>query len=303
MVPVVLACGLMTDEFNFDQSVEQAWRRFSLRLANVLSMMDETEPLLLSPCELSDGQWYLRFAEEEKGLISASVPRCLGAEPLNDAQVATLIAEGWGSDDEGFHIVDSQDQTANLAEKSSVVLREVFQVEHPVFVTSNVLTDILTEPAVAEESVGESYEETAVFAYLNLIQLTAAISDELTEILGTPPVRDQDGDFAIRVGSTMIFIRITPDGSEIRLFSIIVHDITGRSRAAEVLNDVNAHTRWVRFSLVRDKIIAAMSLYASPFVPAHLRQAIAEMSKVADGVDDLLASSLQGKTTFPEEVS
>jgi hypothetical protein len=56
----------------------------------------------------------------------------------------------------------------------------------------------------------------------------------------------------------------------------------------------------VRFSLVRDKIIAVLSLYAVPFVPAHLRFAVEEMATVADGVDDLLAASLQGKTTFPD---
>jgi len=69
----------------------------------------------------------------------------------------------------------------------------------------------------------------------------------------------------------------------------------------EVLNDVNAHARWVRFYLVRDRIIVTMSVLASPFVPAHLRQAITEMTNVSDGVDELLAASLQGKTAFEDE--
>jgi len=146
-------------------------------------------------------------------------------------------------------------------------------------------------------------EEICAFAYLNEVQLAAAVAEELSEIFGSIPMRDQDGDFAIRVGSTMIFVRIPSDGKEIRLFSVLVHDLTGRSRAAEVINDVNAHSRWVRFAVVRDKIIATISIHAHPFVASHLRQAITEISNVADGVDGILADSLQGRTTFPEEAA
>ncbi|MDR0487961.1 MAG: YbjN domain-containing protein [Propionibacteriaceae bacterium] len=293
----------MTDEFNFDHSVDQAWRRFGIRLSGVLSMMDETEPLLLQPCDPGDTQWYIRFTQEAKGWVEAYVPLILDGQPLSDEQVATLDDLGWKKNEKGFLLKYSQDLTVELADAANEVLRKVFHLEHPVFIHPSVLEEVLTEPAVEEEPNLPAREETAAFAYLSFIELTVGVREELTRIFGTPPMRDQDGDYAVRVGSTMIFVRITPDSQEIRLFSMIVHDIAGRSRAAEVLNDVNAHTRWVRFSLVRDKIIAALSLYATPFVPAHLRQAITEIATVADGVDDLLADSLHGKTTFPDEVS
>ena len=293
---------MVSAEFDFDRSVEQAWRRFAMRLGDVLSMMDETEPLTLQPCDTVDGQWYIRFTQEYRGRLTASVPKRVGDDPLSATQIARLGELGWEKTGHGWQWSCNQDHCSQLASATVEVLREVFSVEHPVFLDSNVLAEILREPTPGESSgQADVYgEETLVYTNLDEVQLAAAVFDELSVILGGPPMRDQDGDFAIRTGSTMIFVRLSPDNKEIRLFSVLVHDVSGRSRAMEVLNDVNAHARWVRFSLVRDKIVATMSVMASPFVPAHLRQAITEMTNIADGVDDLLASSLQGKTTFQD---
>jgi hypothetical protein len=82
-----------------------------------------------------------------------------------------------------------------------------------------------------------------------------------------------------------------------------VHDVAGgRSRATEVLNDLNVESRWVKFQLVRDRVFVITSVPAKPFVPAHLHQAVQVMSEVADGVDDELAAKLGGRTTFSGEI-
>jgi len=287
----------ITDDFDFDHSVEQAWRRFTVRLENVLSMMDETEPLTLQPCDEAE-QWCVMFSQQAKDQITVVIP----FSGLTTEESQAVKALGWESGDQGFFLTNSQNRCGALAQAAVVVLRKVFLVTHPVFLDSNVLAEILQEPQISETADASGYESTIAYGPLDELQLAAAVADELSTILGTVPMRDQDGDFAVRVGSTMIFIRIPSDGKEVRLFSVLVHDVSGRSRATEVINDINAHSRWVRFSLVRDKIFVTMSIHACPFVPAHLRQALTEMTNVSDGVDDLLASSLQGKTTFPEEV-
>ncbi|MDO4785169.1 MAG: YbjN domain-containing protein, partial [Propionibacteriaceae bacterium] len=115
---------------------------------------------------------------------------------------------------------------------------------------------------------------------------------------GHRPFRDSEGDIAIRVGSTVVFIRSTPDAREIVLFSALVHDVAGRSRAAEVLNDLNVESRFGRFALHRDRVFVQMSVPAQPFVPAHLHQGLKTISQIADGIDDELAARLQGRTTF-----
>ncbi|MCL2735596.1 MAG: YbjN domain-containing protein [Propionibacteriaceae bacterium] len=291
----------ITDDFDFDHSVEQAWKRFTLRLADVLSMMDETEPLTLRPSDARTS-CYLSFDQEAKDHLTVLVPRRQGGKSLTPQQCSTLAGLGWVRVEAGYALTDDQNDSGEVAQAAVDVLRQVFHVTHPVFLDSNVLDDILQEPHVAEGGGAVYDEENLAYGPLDEVQLAAAVAQEMSVVLGEAPMRDQDGDFAVRAGSSMIFVRLPSDGKEIRLFSVLVHDITGRSRAAEVLNDINTHTRWVRFSLVQDRIIATMSVLASPFVPAHLRQAIVEMTNVADGVDDLLAASFQGKTTFPEEV-
>ena len=287
----------LNNDFDFDRSVEQAWRRFGLRLANVLSMMDETEPLTLDP-NVTD-EWILRFCQESPSRVTAEVLPTPGGAALSSAEGALLESLGWQKTESGCRVCGDQDDCEALARVAVQAMREVFLIQHPVFLDSNVLSEILQEPGVSEEE-DPSRDTNLLYSGLDDIQLSAAVAEELSEIVSGAVLRDQDGDFAVRAGSTMIFIRVPTDAKEIRLFSVLVHDIAGRSRAVEVLNDVNAHARWGRFYLVRDKIFLTMSILASPFVPAHLRQAVTEMMTIADGVDDLLAASLQGKTTFPD---
>jgi hypothetical protein len=98
-----------------------------------------------------------------------------------------------------------------------------------------------------------------------------------------------------------VFVRCTPDAQEVIVFSPLVHELEGRSRAMEVLSDLNTQARYLRFLLIRDRVYASMSVLAQPFVPAHLHQALAVVSRVADDLDHLLATKLRGRTTFSDE--
>jgi hypothetical protein len=134
----------------------------------------------------------------------------------------------------------------------------------------------------------------------NQQHLDDLVDAELAEIYGHLPIRDAEGDVAIRVGSTMLFLRTSSDGQEVVLFAPVVHDIAGRSRAAEVLNDLNVEARWVKFQLIKDRVFVTISVLSRPFVPAHLRQAVRILSDVADGIDNELATKLNGRTTFSD---
>ena len=98
----------------------------------------------------------------------------------------------------------------------------------------------------------------------------------------------------------MVFVRTTPDASELLLFAALVHDVEGRSRAVEVLNDLNVQSRYGRFALHQDRVFVTMSVMARPFVATHLHQAVSIMSRLADGLDNELARKLRGRTTFEE---
>ena len=202
-------------------------------------------------------------------------------------------------------------------------------MQHPVFLDPDQLAEILrTEPSVIEGPDGATTVTSGTLldgeangrgTGLQRVQagrgvtmaavlpadrdhLEALVETELTAALGHPPIRDEEGDIVIRVGSTLLFLRTAADGQDVVLFSAVVHDVDGRSRATEVLNDLNVEARWVKFQLVRDRVFVLTSVPARPFVPAHLHQAVRVMSDVADGVDDELAAKLGGRTTFGSEL-
>jgi hypothetical protein len=174
-------------------------------------------------------------------------------------------------------------------------------VPHPVFLTADDGVGLLEAPQPPRElpaSDDRPAIDTTVVVANDKAHLDELVGSQLAVIFGHEPIRDTDGDFAIRVGSTMVFVRVVPDGREIIVFAALVHDVEGRSRAAEVLNDLNAESRWVRFALIRDRVFGSMSVLARPFVPAHLTQAVRELTDVADAIDGNLAATLKGRTTF-----
>lgn len=301
--------------FDLDRSTQQAWDGFGERLAEVLSMMDDTSVLTIGTLSSDhDPAPRIRFIGRPGQLVlaEASSNTTLGDRfQLSVDQLTAMEQLGWlppvasgDSASADFHIEFDSDRTDALAALCVTTFRSVYGVEHPVFLTADQLSDVLQPPA-PEPSRRSEYPVDDLIAVLPADQrhLDELLDAELFELYGQHPFRDSEGDIAIRVGSTMVFVRSTPDAREIVLFSALVHDVAGRSRAAEVLNDLNVESRYGRFALHRDRVFVQMSVPAHPFVPAHLHQALRAISQIADGIDDELAARLQGRTTFgaPEQ--
>jgi hypothetical protein len=329
--------------FDIDRSIAQAWAEFAARLGEVLSMVDESGDLTIGTGP-ADGtpDSYLRFSSPTRDRV-----RCVaGLDPdpgQGEGQLEALLALGWrptpGTEPPNggppgptlLCVERPQDDSDALAELAVQVLRDVFGVQHPVFLAPDELAEVLQpnpapiEGAAVDHRAGEPQTPTTgglgsalepvagrgrgapvevdpedLDATLpqSASHLSQLVDDELTSMYGHPPFRDTEGDVAIRVGSTMLFLRTSSDGKEVVVFAAVVHDVSGRSRAAEVINDLNVESRWVKFQLIRDRVFASISVLAQPFVPAHLHQAVRVLSDVADGIDEELASKLDGRTTF-----
>ncbi len=304
------------DDFDIDRSTDEAWHSFGERLSEVLSMMDEDAELRLGTLAPDDDvSPHISYDCPALGrLVAEASSNAVLADDyqLAASQLARMEELGWQSPttegdapSENFTSDWSQEQTDDLATLSVTTMREVYGVLHPVFLTPDHLADVLQPQGPAEPPyraraatlVPDSYNAEAVMP-ADAAALDALVEAELARMYGHPPFRDSEGDFAIRVGSTMVFVRVTPDAREVIAFSAVVHDVTGRSRAAEVLNDLNAESRWIRFWLLRDKVFGSMSVLAQPFVTAHFHQVVREVASVADSIDDHLAATLQGRTTF-----
>jgi hypothetical protein len=298
------------DDFDIDRSIAQAWAEFQARLSEVISVMDDSVDLTIgTESESADPAPFVRFSSPRMNRVrgEAANNAMLGEDfQLSADQLSRMAAVGWnrpGDADGGgnFWVEESQDESDRLSELAVSALRDVYGVQHPVFLAPDQLAEVLQpKPQPIAQGVGESRDVRATVPG-SQEHLNNLVDAELTRMFGHRPIRDSEGDIAIRVGSTMLFLRTAPDGREIVVFATVVHDVAGRSRAAEVLNDLNVDARWVKFQLIRDRVFVSLSVPARPFVPAHLHQGVRIMSEVADGIDEELATKLNGRTTFGDE--
>lgn len=313
------------DDFDLDRSTAQAWTEFQSRLSEVISLIDDTADLTIWTTSGGNGPPpFVTLSSPRPGMIrcEAASNGVLGADfQLSAEQLSAMEQLGWqpptvGGEDAST--VPSTQPTANLwielpqtasdhmSELAVSVLRDIYGVQHPVFLAPDQLAEALQPaqaPVEADASIKvEQLERPDVDPTMPRDQqhLNDLVDAELAEIYGYPPIRDADGDVAIRVGSTMLFLRTSSDGQEVVLFAPVVHDVAGRSRATEVLNDLNVEARWVKFQLIKDRVFVTISVLSRPFVPAHLRQAVRILSDVADGIDNELAAKLNGRTTFSD---
>jgi len=279
------------EDFDLDRTTKQAWDDFTERLADVLSVMDASADLTISAvngAETDESPPAVRFSAVEPGVIEAV---------LVGVDSPRLTELGWTSSPNGVTARRDQEEAIELANLTTTTMTQVVGVLHPIFLEPDQLAELLT----ARESNPAQPVPGAYGVVLpnSQAQLDAIVDAELEKMFGHPALRNAAGEVAIRVGSTMVFCRSTPDFKELVLFAALVHDVSGRSRACEVLNDLNVESRYCRFALHRDRVFVQVSVPARPFVPQHLRQALESISQVADGIDDDLAHKLGGRTTFP----
>jgi hypothetical protein len=313
------------DDFDLDRSIAQAWAEFQSRLSEVISLIDDTADLTIGTESGGNGPPpFVRLSSPRPGVVrcEAASNAVLGGDFQLSAELLSEMERlGWQpptvsgeppsatqsvEPTANFWIELPQGESDRMSELAVAALRDIYGVQHPVFLAPDQLAEALQPAPAAVESDSSikvvEVDETDLRSTMprNQQHLNDLVDAELAEIYGHLPIRDAEGDVAIRVGSTMLFLRTSSDGQEVVLFAPVVHDIAGRSRAAEVLNDLNVEARWVKFQLIKDRVFVTISVLSRPFVPAHLRQALRILSDVADGIDNELAAKLNGRTTFSD---
>jgi hypothetical protein len=304
------------DDFDIDRSIAQAWTEFSERLSEVISIMDDSGDLTIgTESASSDPAPFVRFScpTRDRVRCEAASNAVLGQDfQLAADQLAAMERLGWlpptidpPYPTSNFWVEAPQEESDRVAALAVGALRDVYGVQHPIFLAPDQLAEVLHPVSGPVETGGElallRHDDLEPHLARDQSHLDQLVEAELAEMFGHPPLRDSEGDVAIRVGSTMLFLRTAADGQEVLIFAAVVHDVAGRSRATEVLNDLNVEARWVKFQLVRDRVFVSLSVPAKPFVPAHLRQGVRILSDVADGIDNELAIKLKGRTTFSDQ--
>ncbi|GAA2103541.1 hypothetical protein GCM10009841_20730 [Microlunatus panaciterrae] len=301
------------EDFDIDRSTAEAWNEFQRRLSEVISVIDDSGDLVIgTESESNDAGPFVTFSSPERDLIrsEAASNAALGESfQLTPAQLQSMEQLGWcpptsegARPSANFWVEHAQEDSDRISELAVAALRDVYGVQHPVFLAPDQLAEILQpKPDPLTDASDLAACDALATVPGSQEHLNSLVDEELSEMFGHRPIRDTEGDVAIRVGSTMLFLRTASDAREIIIFATVVHDVEGRSRATEVLNDLNVDARWVKFQLIRDRVFVTLSVPARPFVPAHLQQAVRIMSDVADGIDDELAAKLHGRTTFDDD--
>ncbi len=152
------------------------------------------------------------------------------------------------------------------------VFRDTWDVPHPSFLTLHHL-GADAEPVPGRRPIrprARSPRSLPAIRPRDTDHLREVIARTVADILGHEPERDQDGDIVLRFGAALALVIANEAAPEIQLWAPLVRDISGRTRAAELVTDLNRRWPYLRFALYEDRLRVMIDMLADPFVPQHL---------------------------------
>ncbi|MEE2034043.1 T3SS (YopN, CesT) and YbjN peptide-binding chaperone 1 [Rhodococcus chondri] len=299
----------------FDRDVDRAWRAFRAHLADHVAAMHDDDGLVLEPlAEESGGPAgpCVQFYAWGDGQVRCEVPsntHLADDRRLQPGDEALLQELGWQPPSRGpedpedtgspaFWLDRPSSWADQLADIAVTVLRRIWGVPHPLFLRSETFgadhTPVFEPPTPSIEertrksAVALAVEPTGEEHIRELIEAT------MQDRIGESPTWDEDGDLVLRVGGVLLFVGVGPGGTTVDLFAPVVHSITGRTRAAEVVADLNRRWPHLKFVLVDDRVAVVNHLAAIPFVPAHLLAALDRLAAFLEDLDPQFATHLGG---------
>ncbi|MFZ3394774.1 hypothetical protein TVH25_16060, partial [Rhodococcus sp. 7Tela_A2] len=305
----------------FDRDVDLAWREFRARLADHVAAMQDGDGLVLEPlAEESAGPAgpCVQFYAWDEDQVRCEVPsntHLADDRRLRPEDEALLLELGLhapsrGADDPedggspAFWIDRPLAWADQLAELSVRALREVWGVPHPLFLRSETFgagrTPVFEPPGPRAESRPAVLSQLAVEP-VSEDHIRELIESTVHDRIGECPAWDEDGDLILKIDGVLVFVGVGPGGASVDLFAPIVHSITGRTRAAEVVSDLNRRWPHQKFVLVDDRLAVVNHLPASPFVPAHLVSALDGLAQFLETVDNAFASHVGGMPLREQE--
>ncbi len=310
-------------DFDLDSSVNRDWAEFQRRLADYLAAMQDEDLLVLESGfeELDESQGLMpciQFVVWDGDTVRCEVPSNHYLHPdraLTEAEQTYLTELGWnrptrGPDDEpddgspAFYVDKKLSWSDQLAAMAVAAFRDVWGgITHPAFLsteTSSTDPEATFDPVAVRPPLVAQLDPpaAAVVPPRDVEHLHELITLALVPMLGLLPERDPDGDVPIRMGNTILFVGPLADTVDVQLFAPLVHDISDRTRAAEVTADLNRTWSRIKFVLVDDRLSAFLEVSGNPFVPQHLTDSCKVFSDFLSTVDNEFASRFGGELFF-----
>jgi hypothetical protein len=130
--------------------------------------------------------------------------------------------------------------------------------------------------------------------------LRAAVLRVFSAVLAEEIEPDTDGDVPIWVDDVLTYAVVDSRAGVVELTTYLVERIAGRTRAAEVLVDLQAQWPDARLELHQDRVTAVQRVPARPLVPVHLARAVAVVAALVPHVPEL-AARLGGRACVFDE--
>ncbi|KJV02592.1 MULTISPECIES: T3SS (YopN, CesT) and YbjN peptide-binding chaperone 1 [Nocardiaceae] len=300
----------MSDSLEFDFDVDSAWMHFQRRLGEYVSAMRDGDALVIeSRYDSTDGvpdtAACVQFYAWDLDMVRCELPaneHLHSSRAITDAQREALNALGFrtsrDSEPTPPHVDRNRSWSDDLAKKTVAVFRDIWGLPHPSFLSSRA-TGRYDVPSFEASTEPVSAVVPLCVQPKGKDHLQQLVDRALEPWFGFPPDHDPDGDIPLRFVNGTAYVTVKSTEPVVEINSTLVHAVTGRTRAAELLVDLNVQLPDVMLHLVQDCIVAQVRVSGSPFVADHLLWAVRMLSHVWEQVDDKFAEDFGGRLGEP----
>ncbi|TQF65775.1 hypothetical protein FK531_20310 [Rhodococcus spelaei] len=298
----------------FDTSVERAWTDFQVRLADIIAAMREDDLLALELGEESTVEGFVpcvQFLAWGAGEVRCEVPSNAYLDPrhrLSAADEQRLVELGWHRptrqpDDEpdagspAFFVDKPANWADQLAAMAVTVFRETWSVPHPSFLRTEAVGTIEAlsiDPVELDDEESFALDPGAAVVPRDDEHLYQLVALTLARLFDEPPGDDEHSDFLLALGRVVGFVGPHLDGGEVQVRVPLVRDVSDRTRASELIADLNRRWPHLKFTLTTDRVEVWAAVLANPYVPQHLIDMLEQLFAFVRTVDDAFADRFGG---------
>jgi hypothetical protein len=286
------------DAIDLEAMTTHAWRSFRSALADAVADLDEARPEVVVRAGAGDdpaGSLFVRLRMDavHPDVVHVEAPQnrhVPAGRRLDRRAQRRLVEIGWsrpGAGRDVWWIRDDRAHADRLAVQAVETLRTVFAVVHPAFLCGDVVLEVVPDlrPPVATGPRGAGVvDEPPAVRPRDADHLLELVDEALVPVFGETPVKDEDGDIPVVVDDSVVFVRVLAQAPVIRIFCLLVTDVSKPRRAAFEVGVLNRDHAAVKFDFAEGRVRAVLQVPAMPFAADHLRQGLEAMCSVVEEV-------------------
>lgn len=285
---------------SMDEAVEQAWEYYEAELEMRLGLLVD-DLVLRAPRSDGEEAFIALMVGDETPVRAQLVLTDEIEQELGDGDWEAILDLGWEvrpralGADSSSSLISQQGDAEEIAAVACATMRSVLSVLSPEFIEED---EVPAEPPCCHEHTDGGCD-VIVDAVTDSDQLLALVRGALECRFGVIEP-DDDGDFPVRYGSAVVWVRVEPELPVIHMFSHVVSEVRKRGQAAIEVSLLNRDIRGVTFVLRGETVMAKADLWASVFSSEVFRKTLVNLASAVDALDEDLALRVRGLTFFQE---